>query len=200
MAFVKITGYLPALLFLKPKVYYAEKALKKLPKPCILMSNHTSLIDFVLYLILFPFRNIRFLMAEVLFNKSKLFSWFLFKIGGIFVDRDAFDFSFVGETIKVLENKETVGIFPQGRLPMKGISYSFKPSVVYIALRCNYPIIPVYTNGVYSLFKRARVVIGEPIYLKEICKTENPSKEELEELTQFLEDKTYKLAEEIKSR
>ena len=88
LGFVKLTGILPALLLFKPKVYLAGKsASKKLPKRAILMSNHTSLLDFVLYLIMFPFRTIHFLMAEVLFNKGKAFGWFLYKIGGIFVNR-----------------------------------------------------------------------------------------------------------------
>ena len=52
---VKLTGLIPALLFLKLKVIYADKKKqsRKLPKGCILMSNHRSLMDFVLYLILF---------------------------------------------------------------------------------------------------------------------------------------------------
>ena len=103
IAFVKLTGWLPALLFFKPKLYYMEGAPRRLPKPCILMSNHTSLMDFVLYLLVFWYRNIRFLMAEVLFRNGRLFSWFLFALGGIFVNRDARDFSFVGNCLESLD-------------------------------------------------------------------------------------------------
>lgn len=196
-AFVKLTGFVPGWLFLKPKVHLAPGASKKLPKPCILMSNHTSLMDFVLYLIVFPFRNIRFLMAEVLFAKGKLFSWFLYKLGGIFVDRDAFDFSFVGRTVEALEQNHTVGIFPQGRLPVNGKPFAFKPSAVYIGLRTDSPIIPVYTDGVYHPLKRANVVIGKPIYLRSLCPEENPGMEKIEELRAYLENAVYELKQEL---
>ena len=71
VAFVKITGILPALLFFKPKLFFKNKKVqgRRLPAPAILVSNHMSLLDFALYLAIFPFRTIRFLMAEVLFIK-----------------------------------------------------------------------------------------------------------------------------------
>ena len=42
-AFVKLTGAPGAFLFFKYKLYFENKAAqpKNLPKPCILMSNHT---------------------------------------------------------------------------------------------------------------------------------------------------------------
>lgn len=196
---VKLTGVIPALLFLKPKVIYADKKKqsRKLPKGCILMSNHRSLMDFVLYLILFYGRTIRFLMAEVLYNKSKLFAWFLFGIGGIYVNRDAKDFGFMHESIKVLDKKGTIGIFPESRLPVNGKPWPFKPSVSYIALHSDAPIVPVYTDGNYGLFKRAHVVIGTPIYLNELRDPNVPEDKDIDRLTKLLEQKTYELKELI---
>ena len=77
LGFVKITGFLPGMLLFKPKVHYVNKRKqnRKLPHPCIFMSNHKSLMDFALYLIAFPFVSIRFLMAEVLYNKGKVFKY-----------------------------------------------------------------------------------------------------------------------------
>ena len=188
LGFVKLTAYLPAMLFFKPKVYYLDKKIqgRKLPKPCILMSNHTSLMDFPLYLILFPWRTIRFLMAEVLFRKGKLFSRFLKSLGGLYVDRDGMSFDFVGQSLEILEKGGTVGIFPQGRLPVGGKPFPFKPSISYIALRCNAPIVPVYTDGNYGLFKRSHVMIGTPITLPP-AEEEDLTKENYERLTRYLE-------------
>ena len=201
-AFVQLTGFIPTRIFLRPKVYYINKESqgKKLPKPCILMSNHKSLMDFVLYMNMYPFRTLRFLIAEVMFNKGKMFAKFLFSIGGIFVNRDTRDFSFVAESLKVLDNGGTVGIFPESRLPVDGKPWPFKPSVVFIALRTDAPIVPMYTDGAYSLKKRTRVMIGEKIYLRDYCADENPSPEEIMRLTKILEDKTFALGEELKKR
>lgn len=195
--FTKLTGVLPALLFLKPKIYYVDKKVqgRKLPKGSILMSNHKSLMDFVLYLVLFFGNNIRFLMAEVLYKKSKIFSWFLFALGGIYVNRDALNSDFMSYSVNVLDKGGVVGIFPEGRLPVGGKPFPFKPGISYIAMNSDSVIVPVYTDGNYGLFKRARVVIGTPINLREYCNEENPSVQEYDRLTNILQSKTDELKE-----
>ena len=200
--FTKLTGWLPALLFFRPKVYYINPAVqkKKLPRGSILMSNHKSLMDFALYLIVFFGNTIRFQMAEVLFNKGKLFSSMLFGWGGIYVNRDTFDFSFMAETIKILDRGGKVGIFPEGRLPVAGKGWPFKPSIVYIALKSGAPIIPVYTDGNYGFGKRAHVLIGTPINLSDYTQSSDPDKEELSRLLSLLEDKNHQLEMALKER
>ena len=195
--FVKLTGVPLALLFFKPKIYYVDKKMqsRRLPKSCILMSNHKSLMDFLLYLCVFFGKTIRFLMAEVLFNKGKLFASFLFGIGGIYVNRHNYDFGFMYESIKVLDKGGIVGIFPQGRLPVGDKEWPFKPSATYIALHSDATIVPVYTDGSYGLFKRARVVIGTPIDIHKYCTQKNPDEEEIKRLTEILQSKVDELKE-----
>ena len=113
LGFTKLTGIIPAFLFFKPRVFVAENAKRRLPKNCILVSNHKSLLDFVLYLVIFPFRTVHFLMAEVLYNKSKFFAFLLNSWGGIKVERDERDFSFVNESIEILDKGGAIGIFPK---------------------------------------------------------------------------------------
>ena len=197
IGFVKLTGILPALLFLKPRVYYVDKKVQslKLPKGSILMSNHKSLMDFVLYFCLFFWQTIRFLMAEVLFNKGKLFASFLFGLGGVYVNRDTCDFSFIHESIRILENGGIVGIFPESRLPVGGKGWPFKPSITYIAVNSDAQIIPVYTDGNYGLFKRASVVVGLPINLSDYYEGDEPDEQEITRLTAILEEKMGELKE-----
>lgn len=200
LGFVKITGLLPAFILLKPRVYLEEGAKRRLPAPSILVSNHMSLMDFVLYLCVFPFRTIRFLMAEVLYNKGKLFAAFLGLIGGIRVNRDAFDFSFVSDCIEVLDKKGILGIFPQGRLPVGDKPFPFTVSTAYIAKNANAPIVPVYTDGNYGLFKRASVVIGAPFYISDYIIEGESEEESLKRLTAILEEKVYSLKSQIEKR
>lgn len=197
LGFVKFTGLLPALLYLKPRIRLAPGATRRLPKCCILVSNHISLMDFVLYILLFPARTVRFLIAEVLYNKSKLFGWFLGAIGGIRVDRDAKSFEFVAHSLEILDEGGAIGVFPQGRLPLKGQQFPFTTSTAFIALRTDAPIIPVYTDGNYGLFKRTNVVIGAPIHLQEFCKEGLSEQEQLTQLTATLEATVYSLKEEL---
>ncbi len=199
-AFARITGILPVLLFFKPRVKLANGAKRSLPKPAILVSNHCSLLDFVLYLLVFPFSTIRFLMAEVLFNKGKFMSWLLYSLGGIFVGRETKDFGFVSDSLEVLDNGGIIGVFPQGRLPIGDKPFPFTPSTAFIASKCDAPVIPIYTDGNYGVFKRATVVIGEPIYLADYRQDGLSEDEQLAHLTKVLEHKVFSLANEIKGK
>lgn len=196
LGFVKITGILPAILFFKPKIYRENKNAKMLKQGYILVSNHTSLMDFPLYLILFWYRSINFLMAEVLF-RNKMLATFLKSLGGIKVDRDAKELGFVSKCIDILENKGTVGIFPQGRLPIGDRPFPFTSTTAYIALKSGAPILPVYTDGKYGILKRSRVVIGEPIILSDHCKEGLSESEQLKYLTEFLQEKIFSFKEII---
>ena len=191
---VKLTGIPMAYLLFKPRIYRLYKG--RLPKNCIFVSNHTSLFDFALYLLIFPFRTIRFLMAEVLFNNRKLLSWFLYSVGGIRVDRDSKNFSFVSDALEVLDKGGTLGIFPEGRLPVNGKPFPFTVSTAFIASHTDVPIVPIYTQGKYGFFKRAKVVIGEPVYFSDLCKDTN-EKEKLQAATERLQKTVYDLAKQI---
>lgn len=199
--FTKLTGIIPCLLFYKPRVHLMnEKASRKLPKPAMLVSNHKSLLDFPLYLMLFPFRTMRFQMAEVLYNKSKLFAWFLHCLGGIRVNRDTQDMAFIGNTLEILDQGGTVGIFPEGRLPVNGVPWPYKPSVAYIALHTNAPIIPIYTDGNYGIKKRANVMIGEPIDVRKYLNGEEVNQESYNRIASILEANKNEMQAELERR
>jgi len=199
LGFTKITGFLPALILFKPKVYWVNGK-HKLPKPCILVSNHKSLLDFVLYLLIFPFRTIHFLMAEVLYSKNKFFSFLLNAWGGIKVERNDHDFSFVSDALEVLDNNGSVGIFPEGRLPINNKPWPFTTSTAFIALQTDVPIVPVYTFGNYSLFKRAKVCVGEPLYVHDYVDPSLSHQEQLTAITNLLEKKVYELKDLAKPK
>lgn len=197
MGFVKLTGVLPAWLLLKPRVHLAPGAKRRLPKNCILVSNHISLMDFVLCILVFPLRTVRFLIAEVLYNRSKLLAVFLRAIGGIRVERDKMTFDFVSDALEVLDKGGAIGVFPQARLPLKGQQFPFTVSTAFIALKTSAPIIPVYTDGNYGITKRANLVIGEPLQLADYCQEGLSENDQLDHLTKLLEAKVYALKEEL---
>jgi len=193
----KVTGYVPAWLFFKPKITLAPGAKRQLPKGCMLVSNHRSLMDFPLYLVVFPFRTIRFLAAEVLFNKGKFMSSLLHGLGCIRVDREGKSFGFVSDAIEVLDAGQTLGVFPEGRLPIGGKPFPFTVSTAFIATHADALVVPIYTDGNYGLFKRTNVVIGEAFDLKAYCKEGLSEQEQLQQLTALLREKVYNLAEKI---
>ena len=97
--FVKITGWIPNLLYLRRKTYYKNnnKTIKKRKEPAVIISNHTSLMDFPLYMYTFMGSTIRPLVAEVTYNKNWVKKDFLKLNGGNKVERDNYGLSFMGE-------------------------------------------------------------------------------------------------------
>ena len=57
---VKVTGYIPSKIYFRRKIYYVNKEVqnRKIRGAAIIVSNHTAVIDFGLYLFLFGGRTL----------------------------------------------------------------------------------------------------------------------------------------------
>ena len=197
--FAKITGWPVQFLCFRTRVYYENAACsRRIKGPAIIISNHTSVFDYAVYLFVFFSRTLRFQMAEVLYRK-KLLGWFLRRMGGIYVDRDGFDFGFVTKSEDVLRGGGVVGIFPESRIPKPGEErpLEFKTSAAYIALRSDAPVIPVVTNGSYFSKKRARVMIGEPINVRDLSDPGLGEKEDLKNVSAKLRERIIELENKL---
>ncbi len=201
---VKITAYPIYLLLFRTKVYYTNKRKqsRKIKGKAIVVSNHTSVWDFALMLFLFPCRLLRCVVAEVVYKNFGM-TTFLRLFGAIKVDRHTQDFAFVSKSVEILNKGGVIEIYPEGRLPDRHGDVPplpFKPSAVYIALESGAPIIPVYTNGKYFSFKRARAIIGEPINVRDLYDDNLSEKENIERINQFLRDTVIKLGYELEQK
>lgn len=197
MWFVKITGWIPALFYFRKKVTYINGKKVKFKGKMLILSNHKALMDYPLYMYTFSSKTLRTLTAEVIYNKGKLMAWFLKKLGCIRVDRDTYNFSFLEQTVDVLNKGGCVLMFPEAKLPKDEKMQEFKPSFVYIALESKSPILPVYTNGKYGKKERAKVVVGEPIYLHELYDSNKSEKENITCLSEYVRNYISKLGESV---
>ncbi len=194
--FVKITGWPAQFLCFRTKVLYEDKRVqgRRIKEAAIVLSNHTSVFDYAVYLFVFFSRTLRFQMAEVLFKKPVL-GWFLRRMGGIRVDRDTHDFGFLPKSLEVLERGGVVGVFPESRLPQPGEArpLPFKVSAAYLALMSGVQIIPVVTNGSYFSRKRARVLIGKPILASDLLEEGATEPENLRIVSEKLRERIIEL-------
>ena len=201
--FTKITAWLVQKICFRTKIYYEAKKEqgRHIKGPAIIISNHTSIYDYAAFLFVFFSRTLRYQMAEVLFKKALLRN-FLKAMGGIFVDRDSNDFGFIDKSQKVLEKGGVIGIFPEGRSPEKEEEkpLAFKPGATQLALMANVPIIPVYTNGCYFQKRRARVIIGKPIYVSELYDNDKDYKINLENITEELRARVINLGKILEEK
>ena len=201
--FTKLTAWPVQKICFRTKIYYENKAeqSRRIKGPAIVLSNHTSIYDYAVFLFVFFGRTLRYQMAEVLFKKP-LLRWFLKGMGGIFVDRNSNDFGFIETSQKILEKGGVVGIFPERRIPEKEEEkpLPFKAGAVQLALMSNTPIIPIYTNGVYFKRQRARVIIGKPIYVSELYNEAEDYKTNLDRITRELRDRIIQLGNTMKEK
>lgn len=201
---VKITAYPAYLLVFRTKVYYQNKNIqsRKIKGKAIIVSNHTSVWDVALMLFLFPMRLLRCVVAEVIYTKFGM-KLFLALFGAIKVERNTQDYAFVSKSVDVLRKGGVIEIYPEGRLPDREGDVSplpFKPSAVYIALASNAPIIPVFTNGKYFTKKRARTIIGEPIWVTDLYDCTISEKENIEKINNILRETIIELGCELERK
>lgn len=97
--------------------------------------------------------------------KNKLVSGYLKGIGCIFVKRGQADINAVKTTLRVLKDKQKpIVIFPTGtRTSAPDEVENLKNGVVMFALKAQAPIVPMVLVRKAKLFRRNRLVIGEPI-------------------------------------
>lgn len=201
--FTKLTAWLVQKVCFRTKVYYEKKSEqgRHIKGPAIIISNHTSVYDYAVFLFVFFSRTLRYQMAEILFKKALLGN-FLKCMGGIYVDRDSNDFSFLKKSQDVLEKGGVVGVFPEGRIPENNEEkpLAFKPGATQLALMANVPIIPIYTNGNYFQKKRVRVIIGKPIYVSELYDNQEDYKSNLERITGELRSRIINLGNMLEEK
>jgi 1-acyl-sn-glycerol-3-phosphate acyltransferase len=194
--FAKITGWIIQFFCFRTKIYYQDKTQqgRRIKGSAIIISNHTSVFDYAVMLFVFFSRTLRYQMAEVLFRKKGL-GKFLKLMGGIYVDRDTHNFSFIHKSEEILKKGGVVGTFPESRIPLKGEErpLAFKPSTAYLALLTGVKVIPVYTNGSYFQKKRARVIIGTPIDVNELVNNELSEKENIALVNNAFREKIIEL-------
>lgn len=164
--------------------------------PALLCANHNSMLD--MFFLAFKLKRWVYWMAKEELFRNPIAAFVLRRMGAFPVRRGTGDVGSVKYAYKLLEQKEFVGIFPQGTRidPTKIETTRVKPGAAMIAAKAGVPIIPAIVKGNYKIFSKMKVIYGEPF---SIDKSQG-NKYEKEELTQLSRDiikKIYSLAEGI---
>ena len=202
--FTKITGWPAYYVLFRTKTVFEDRKIqgRRIQGPAIIISNHTSVFDYAVMLFVFYSRTLRTQMAEVLFRKKGPLPLFLKCMGGIYVDRNSHDFSFLEKTEKILEKGGVVLIFPESRIPLpeEERPLPFVPSAALAALEARVPVIPVYTNGSYFNKKRARVIVGMPMNAADYVHDGMTEAEKIDSVNRAFRERIMSLGEELNER
>lgn len=155
-----------------------------LPKGAIFASNHTGELDAVLIPAALPFfsrfRPFFYTSRERAFYdnvgwRQFFYGGFLFKLLGAYpIQPGKHDYALSLAThIRIARNKQSVIIFPEGRVGKENAFLEARGGVAYLSHATKLPVIPILISGTYGMslntFLRRRhritVTFGKPLYV-----------------------------------
>ena len=126
--------------------------------PCVVVSNHQSLLDPIVHLHALPV-SLRVLAMHELF-RIPLFGAALHAIGMIEVDRQSPDFGEIDtEAARDLAAGHWLLAYPEGRISLDGAIREFKDGAFIIAITAQVPVVPVAIHGTGRIWPPGRRVI-----------------------------------------
>ena len=153
----------------RPKLMYASDAARQnFPAgPCVLVSNHTTMLDAGPIETLLHKKRFYGMSAADISRDYKLIGWFLRFMPAIEIDREHVSLTWLREGRKRLREGHSIYLCPEGRCNYDKVISDFKPGFVTLAAMERVPVVPLYHNGEFNYFigKRFRMMVGEPIVL-----------------------------------
>ena len=191
--FVKITGAVPILCWMRPKIIYASGKRPKVKGGVLIASNHVGLTDPILIHCAFWRRRLNCIATKDLYN-TKTKEWFFNQMHCIMVDKQNFNMRTFHVVCERLSEEKAVVIFPEGGLNHTHSLMAFKSGAILMAYKAKKPVLPVYINETTKWTQRRVVVVGDPIYFNE---TSNnlPSMAEITRINNVLQEKEVELME-----
>jgi 1-acyl-sn-glycerol-3-phosphate acyltransferase len=147
------------------------EGLENLPKtPYVLISNHLSWIDPLLYLCLFPtIPQIVFIGNAATTTKNSLLNLIIFLAGKPLISFNKRECVSRIRALKRISQEarsgKTVGFFPEGRIGEEGRICPFHPGAFLVAKKMKHLVVPVGLAGAKQLYwrKPIRIRIGTPL-------------------------------------
>ena len=179
------------------KLFYRIKVTGKenIPKtgPVIICANHPTALDMFLIGANVPKRKVHFMAKAELF-RNRFLAWIIRHLGAFPVHRGKGDVGSVKTLLKLLEQGEIVGVFPEGTRSKKKDPNKRKAGIALFALASGAPVLPVAIKN-FRPFHKVEMIFGKPYRLHsesgEGRKTY--SREELQRLSYDIIESIYSL-------
>ncbi len=193
MDFIRVSGALPGLLWLRPKIRYAsKKAKKRIRGGALVISNHTSFVDPGYTMFVFWYRR-QYFVCHKAFMETKAGPFFHAAGCLIPIDADNFNIGSFRAITDSLKAGKVVTLFPEGHVN-GGEMMEFKSGMVLISMQSKRPIVPVYLKPRKHWCSRLKAVVGEPVDITALCGG-MPAFSKIEEITRLLREREAELEE-----
>ncbi|MBP3657363.1 MAG: 1-acyl-sn-glycerol-3-phosphate acyltransferase [Clostridia bacterium] len=134
---------------------------------CVIMGNHRAWADPFFLAMCARDREIRFMGKKELW-RNRAFAWIARQVRGVPVDRGNVDMAAIRMSMTVLKAGHSLGIFPEGTRMKTEAMGPLQSGAAMLALRSRRPVIAVYIDGNYRLFRRMTVRVGKPIEMDDL--------------------------------
>lgn len=192
MDLIRITGALPGLVWLRPKIRYTTKqAKKRLRGGVLVIANHTSFIDPACMMYVLWYRRLYFVCHQA-FVETKAGPFF--RAAGCLIPINADNFS-VGSFRSITESLrdgKAVTLFPEGHVNKGDEMLEFKSGMVLISMQSKRPIVPVYLKPRRHWYSRLKAVVGEPVDITSLSEG-RPAFSKIQEVTALLRKREEEL-------
>ena len=198
MDLIRITGALPGLVWLRPKIRYtAKQAKKRLRGGVLVIANHTSFIDPACMMYVLWYRRLYFVCHQA-FVETKAGPFF--RAAGCLIPINADNFS-VGSFRSITESLrdgKAVTLFPEGHVNKGDEMLEFKSGMVLISMQSKCPIVPIYLKPRKHWWSRLKAVVDEPVDITEMYGG-MPAFSKIKEVTALLQEREARMAELAKT-
>lgn len=174
-----------------PKAIFVDKSVQtnKIKTPCIIIANHTSIIDPLLLLTVIKGKK-NIVVAKDWYEKKE-FHWILSREKCIPCDRYNLDTEWIELAKKDLQNGKSVIIFPEGKTRQDGELNEFKSGFAFLARYTGLPVVSVGIDGIYKFGHRTKFIVDVP---ETIVRTKGiPSSQDLAQKSEYFRQKVKEL-------
>ena len=131
----------------------------------LVCANHSKWLDPFLVVVAFGKQHHIHVMAKVELFRVPVLGFLLRKVESFPVDRGHNDVAAIRTSIKHLKNGEKLLIFPEGTRVSTDDAAIAKSGAVRLAARTGAPLVPMHIPRKKPIFRRLRLVIGEPYWI-----------------------------------
>ncbi len=180
------------LVFFRWRVYGREN----IPaEGVVICSNHINWLDPPLMASSIKGRKVHFMAKEELFA-NPVAGFILKKCKAFPVKRDRPDRKALQHSLRLLQEGEIVGMFPEGTRSKTGKMQELMDGAAMLVLKSRAPVVPMAVKGPYRLFQPIEVYLGPPLYFNSDKKGKKYSREDLKEVSRSIRENINKMLEE----
>ncbi len=186
--FIRISGALPGVIWLRPRIRYtSDKAKKRIRGGALVVANHTSFVDPGYLMFVIWYRRHRFVCHQA-FMETKAGPFFRAAGCCIPIDADNFSINSFRQITDSLTAGNLVTLFPEGHVGDGGKLQEFKTGAALISMQSKRPIVPVYVKPREHWYSRLEAVVDEPVDLTALCEG-RPAFSKINDITRRLRER-----------